>query len=90
MKMAKKEAQALIDTYRREKEAAYQASMQKTLGSSDSDAENLRKQTDAEIAKLQAEYDQNKKNVVNMLVHGVCTVKCIVPEGRKRNMPQAL
>eukprot|EP00611_Tribonema_gayanum_P029981 TRINITY_DN819_c0_g1_i5.p3 TRINITY_DN819_c0_g1~~TRINITY_DN819_c0_g1_i5.p3 ORF type:complete len:122 (+),score=53.17 TRINITY_DN819_c0_g1_i5:137-502(+) len=90
MKMAKKEAQALIDTFRKEKEDAYQAALQKTLGSSGSESATLKAQTDADIAKMQADFDANKAKVMSMLVHSVCTVTSVVPEGRKRNMPVAL
>jgi vacuolar-type H+-ATPase subunit H len=89
MKAAKKEAQALIDAFRSEKEASYQTSLQRTVGSSTSEADTLTKSTDADIAKMQADYDANKAKVQGMLVHSVCSVVSTVPEGRKRNMPQA-
>mmetsp|Transcript_1025 Transcript_1025/g.1547 ORF Transcript_1025/g.1547 Transcript_1025/m.1547 type:complete len:112 (-) Transcript_1025:45-380(-) len=88
MKNAKREAQILIDEYRKEKEKSYQESLEKTLGTSGSESENLQRQTDAEVSKMKQDFERNKSTVINMLVGAVCSVTCVVPEGRKRNMPQ--
>jgi vacuolar-type H+-ATPase subunit H len=85
MKSAKKEAQSLIDSYRAEKEAAYQSSMQKTMGSSGSEADALRKETDKAIAQIQGDFDANMGKVKDMLVKEVTKVTLRVPEARKIN-----
>eukprot|EP00752_Nemacystus_decipiens_P003981 g3646.t1 len=90
MKEAKKEAEALCNAFRAEKEAAYQASMQKSMGSTGKEGDTLGAQTDAAIQKMNAEYSSNKKAVADLLVHEACHIVYSVPEGLKsREMQQA-
>ncbi|CAN0277672.1 unnamed protein product, partial [Phaeothamnion confervicola] len=77
---------SISNAYRAEKEASYQASMQKTLGSSGMDAQVLEKQTAEAITAMRADFEKNKGTVLNLLVHEVCNVQTIVPEGLKRNV----
>ncbi|CAM9588522.1 unnamed protein product [Discosporangium mesarthrocarpum] len=87
MKEAKQEAEGLARAYRAEKEAQYQASMQKSLGSSGSDSTTLGAETELAINTMKTDYSANQDKVMDLLVHEVCHVKLVVPEGRKsRNM----
>ncbi|CAM9179270.1 unnamed protein product [Laminaria digitata] len=90
MKEAKKEAEALCNAFRSEKEAAYQASMQKSMGSSGKESDTLGAQTDLQIHRMTGDYSRNKKTVGDLLVHEVCHIVYVVPEGLKsREMQQA-
>ncbi|CAM9997035.1 unnamed protein product [Pylaiella littoralis] len=90
MKEAKKEAEALCNAFRAEKEAAYQASMQKSMGSTGKEGDTLGAETDLAIQKMTGEYVKNKDTVGNLLVHEVCHIVYVVPEGLKsREMQQA-
>ncbi|CAN0129981.1 unnamed protein product [Ectocarpus sp. 6 AP-2014] len=90
MKEAKKEAEALCNAFRAEKEAAYQASMQKSMGSTGKEGDTLGAQTDAAIQSMTDDYSKNKEVVGDLLVHEVCHIVYSVPEGLKsREMQQA-
>ncbi|CAM9307961.1 unnamed protein product [Hapterophycus canaliculatus] len=90
MKEAKKEAEAICNAFRAEKEAAYQASMQKSMGSTGKEGDTLGAQTDEAIQKMTGDYLKNKKTVSDLLVHEVCHIVYVVPEGLKsRDMQQA-
>ncbi|CAM9510747.1 unnamed protein product [Sphacelaria rigidula] len=91
MREAKKEAEELCNAYRADKEAAYQASMQKSMGSTGKEGSTLGQQTDAAIQALTRSYNTNKKTVSDLLVHEVCHIVYVVPEGLKsRDMPKSI
>mmetsp|Transcript_40415 Transcript_40415/g.126471 ORF Transcript_40415/g.126471 Transcript_40415/m.126471 type:complete len:113 (-) Transcript_40415:507-845(-) len=79
MKQAKDEAQAVIEEYRREKEAALAASAS-AGGGTDSDLAVLQQENVQLMATMDGDYSTNKEKTIEFLVSLASTVDVVFPE----------
>ncbi|TFJ84335.1 hypothetical protein NSK_004326 [Nannochloropsis salina CCMP1776] len=80
LKEATVEARRVIEGYRDDKEKQFQDFVKTKYGSSGSQTADLDRQTEAELAKLSADFKHNKDVVLDVLVDKVTNVKTVVPE----------
>ncbi|CAN0449446.1 unnamed protein product, partial [Ascophyllum nodosum] len=52
--------------------------MQKSMGSTGKETDQLGAQTDLQIHKMTGDYQRNKKSVSDLLVHEVCHIVYVV------------
>ena len=72
MKQAKTEAAAFVEQYRLEKERDFEAKSTKT--GLTQEMQDRSRQTDADIAKMQAQFHANKDEVIDMILGHVTKV----------------
>ncbi|GAB5030471.1 v-type g subunit [Nannochloropsis oceanica] len=80
LKEATVEARRVIEGYRAEKEEQFQEFVKTKYGTSGSQTADLDRQTETELAKLSADFKQNKEAVLSVLVDKVTNVNVDVPE----------
>ncbi|KAG7382011.1 hypothetical protein PHYPSEUDO_005372 [Phytophthora pseudosyringae] len=81
LKQAKLEAEAEITAYRKQMERTFQMNGNTDLMGDDPSI--LEEETQREIKKMQAEFQQNKQSVITMMGQHAVRVQLRVPEARK-------
>ncbi len=82
MKGAKRDAKAMVDAFRAEKESVYQSFVQRNMGGIEIEEASIQSQTESDIQAINREYQKNESNVRSMLVKEVTNVTYQVPESR--------
>ncbi len=82
MKDAKRDAKAMIDAFRVEKESVYQSSVQQNAGEMEAEGTSIKQQTDSEIQIIHKQYQDNERPVRDMLVKEIVNVTYRLPENR--------
>ncbi len=82
MKSAKRDAKAMVDAFRAEKESVYQSSVQRNLGCIETEEASIQQQTDSEIQAINMQFQNNEAAVRSMLVKEVANVTCQLPRNR--------
>mmetsp|Transcript_18356 Transcript_18356/g.24224 ORF Transcript_18356/g.24224 Transcript_18356/m.24224 type:complete len:119 (+) Transcript_18356:126-482(+) len=87
MKEARIEADVLIEEFKKQKEAAYQAASAKASGSSTTDFSELEQQTARDVENMRNQYQSNADKVIFMMVDKVTgEFPLKIPEARiKKN-----
>ncbi|KAG3090932.1 hypothetical protein PI124_g17185 [Phytophthora idaei] len=81
LKQAKLEAEAEITAYRKQMERSFQMNGNTDLMGDDPSI--LEEETQRDIKKMQAEFQQNKQSVITMMGQHAVRVQMHVPEARK-------
>ncbi|KAE8889412.1 hypothetical protein PF005_g6958 [Phytophthora fragariae] len=81
LKQAKLEAEAEITAYRKQMERTFQMNGNTDLMGDDPSI--LEEETQRDIKKMQAEFQQNKQSVITMMGQHAVRVQIRVPEARK-------
>ncbi|KAI9994614.1 hypothetical protein PInf_011363 [Phytophthora infestans] len=81
LKQAKLEAEAEITAYRKQMERSFQMNGNTDLMGDDPSI--LEEETQRDIKKMQAEFQQNKQSVITMMGQHAVRVQLRVPEARK-------
>ncbi|EGD79153.1 hypothetical protein PTSG_09884 [Salpingoeca rosetta] len=80
MKQARTEAQKRIEVIRSEQEKAYQEKVHAREGSGNVDTASINKNTEEKLATLKSNVEQNRGDVIEMLLDAVCKVEARVHE----------
>mmetsp|Transcript_55703 Transcript_55703/g.111694 ORF Transcript_55703/g.111694 Transcript_55703/m.111694 type:complete len:107 (-) Transcript_55703:312-632(-) len=73
MKQAKTEAAVVVDTYKKDKESEF--SRRAAATGLSAETASLERQTDAEIAEMNIQFEQNKEASIQMMIGHVTAVK---------------
>ncbi len=82
MKSAKRDAKAMVDAFRAEKESVYQSSVQRNMRCVEAEEASIQQQTDSEIQAINKQFQNNEAAVRSMLVKEIANVTYQLPKSR--------